>query len=152
MYKLSQTGRLDNVTDSSFDSSAITGSLPCPGLHSKLFAERSTRRSRPLGYIGQLFTNPLPLALLLVAVDPSWWILAVAAFVFRLGAAWATTHRVLGKQLSVLQWLLVPLQDFASFVVWFSGFFGRTVTWRGRRYDVRQDGTFGLAKGEMTAG
>src|SRR5947209_7639078 len=32
---------------------------------------RSTRRSRPWGYIGQLFTNPLPLALLLWAAKPA---------------------------------------------------------------------------------
>jgi ceramide glucosyltransferase len=121
-------------------------------LEHRLRWARSTRRSRPLGYIGQLFTNPLPLALLLIAVHPSWWILATAAFVFRLVAAWAVTRRVLGQHLTFFQWLLVPLQDFASFVVWLSGFFGRTVMWRGRRYDVRQDGTFGLSEGEMTAG
>ena len=34
---------------------------------------RSTRRSRPAGYVGQLFTNPLPLALLLVLAAPAWW-------------------------------------------------------------------------------
>ena len=34
---------------------------------------RSTRRSRPWGYVGQLFTNPLPLALLLWAAAPEWW-------------------------------------------------------------------------------
>ena len=32
---------------------------------------RSTRRSRPAGYVGQLFTMPLPLALLVCAVSPT---------------------------------------------------------------------------------
>jgi ceramide glucosyltransferase len=34
---------------------------------------RSTRRSRPAGYIGQLFTMPLPLALLVCVASPSRW-------------------------------------------------------------------------------
>jgi ceramide glucosyltransferase len=123
-----------------------------PNLEHRLRWARSTRRSRPLGYIGQLFTNPLPLGLLLIAVNPSWWPLAAGAFLFRLAAAWAVADRVLRDPLTLSEWLLVPLQDLASFVVWLSGFFGRTVTWRGRRYDVRQDGTFGLAKNEMPTG
>ena len=45
---------------------------------------RSTRRSRPWGYIGQVFTNPLPLALLLCAVRPAWWpVLGLTALVAR---------------------------------------------------------------------
>ena len=32
---------------------------------------RSTRRSRPAGYVGQLFTMPLPLALLVWTVNPA---------------------------------------------------------------------------------
>ena len=34
---------------------------------------RSTRRSRPAGCVGQLFTMPLPLAILVCAFAPSWW-------------------------------------------------------------------------------
>src|SRR4051812_2317097 len=51
---------------------------------------RSTRRSRPAGYIGQLFTNPLPLALLLWLLQPEWAVLAIAALVLRAMAGWAT--------------------------------------------------------------
>ena len=45
-------------------------------LRHRLRWNRSTRRSRPAGYVGQLFTNPLPLALLLWAVQPEWWAVA----------------------------------------------------------------------------
>src|SRR5216683_279404 len=34
---------------------------------------RSTRRSRPAGYVGQLFTMPVPLALLVCIANPGWW-------------------------------------------------------------------------------
>ena len=112
---------------------------------------RSTRRSRPLGYIGQLFTNPLPMALVLVALDQSYYPLALAAVLLRFAAAWVVAGRALRHPLTLRQWLLVPVQDLASFVIWFGGFFGRTVKWRGRRYSVRADGTFGLVEGEAAA-
>ena len=34
---------------------------------------RSTRRSRPLGYLGQALTMPLAWALAVCAVNPAWW-------------------------------------------------------------------------------
>jgi ceramide glucosyltransferase len=105
---------------------------------------RSTRRSRPRGYLGQLFTNPLPLALLLLAVAPGFWSLAAAAVVLRALAAWAVAGWVLQDPLTARQWWLVPLQDAISFVFWIAGFFGNTITWRGRRYYLRPDGRFEL--------
>lgn len=103
---------------------------------------RSTRRSRPSGYVGQLFTYPLPLALLLMALKPAWWPLLAAAAVLRACAAWATAGWVLHDRLTARRWWLVPLQDLASFVMWLAGFFGNTVTWRGRRYRLLRDGRF----------
>jgi len=103
---------------------------------------RSTRCSRPLGYIGQLFTNPLPLALLLVAARPSLWPILPATALFRAAAAWATAGPVLHDPLTRRLWWLVPLQDLASFCVWIAGFFGNTILWRGRRYHLLRDGRF----------
>ena len=102
---------------------------------------RSTRRSRPAGYVGQLFTNPLPLALLLVLVQPSWWpVLALTAIV-RGVAAYATAAWVLR---GAANWLLLPLQDLLSFVFWIAGFFGNTIVWRGEKYHLQADGRFRL--------
>jgi ceramide glucosyltransferase len=102
---------------------------------------RSTRRSRPAGYVGQLFTNPLPIALLLLAVRPSWWPLFVVACVLRAAAAWFVARRVLGTRVS---WLLVPVQDVLSFAFWLAGFFGNRIRWRGRTYRLLRDGRFEL--------
>jgi ceramide glucosyltransferase len=103
---------------------------------------RSTRRSRPWGYVGQVFTIPLPPALLLWAVAPEWWPVAAAAVVLRAAAGWATAGRALRDPLTSRLWWLVPVQDVASFLCWLGGFFGNTIVWRGRRYYLRVDGRF----------
>ena len=104
---------------------------------------RSTRRSRPAGYVGQVFTNPLPIALLLMVVWPSWEPLAVTA-VFRAASAWAVAGWVLRDPLTAKAWWLVPLQDVVSFAFWLAGFFGNTIAWRGRKYYLKPDGKFQL--------
>jgi len=103
---------------------------------------RSTRRSRPGGYIGQLFTNPLPIALLLIAAQPSWWPLLALAGALRALAAGAVAGSVLHDRLVAARWWLVPVQDLLSFVIWIAGFFGNTITWRGRSYYLQADGRF----------
>ena len=102
---------------------------------------RSTRRSRPAGYVGQLFTMPLPLALLVCALSPSWWPVLPATLVVRWLAAYAVSARVLRARLN---WLLVPLEDLMGFLFWLAGFFGNSISWRGRRYRVFADGRFEL--------
>lgn len=103
---------------------------------------RTTRRSRPSGYIGQLFTNPLPLALLLIAFKPGWWPVLALTALFRALAAWAVAGWVLHDPLTARRWWLVPVQDVVSFCFWLAGFFGNTIEWRGRPYHLRADGRF----------
>jgi ceramide glucosyltransferase len=100
---------------------------------------RSTRRSRPLGYVGQLFTYPLPLALLLCGLEPAWWPALIAAFAFRVAAAWSTSVWILRAR---PHWLLLPVEEILSFLFWLAGFFGNTIVWRGRRYYLFPDGRF----------
>jgi ceramide glucosyltransferase len=102
---------------------------------------RSTRRSRPWGYVGQLFTMPLPLAIALVAADASYWPVALAAMAFRFVAAYVVSSCVLKAKLN---WLLLPVEDLAAFCFWVGGFFGNTIVWRGRRYLLHPDGRFDL--------
>ncbi len=103
---------------------------------------RSTRRSRPAGYVGQLFTYPLPLAVLLWAVHPAWWPAAAATIALRAAAAWATSVLVLRARLCTKEWVLLPVQDCLSFVFWVLGFYGSKVRWRGQWYRLNPDGTF----------
>jgi ceramide glucosyltransferase len=102
---------------------------------------RSTRRSRPSGYIGQLFTMPLPLALLVCALWPAWWPILPLVLIVRGAAAYSISERVLrGK----LNWLLLPIEDVMGFCFWLAGFFGNTISWRGRHYRLCGDGRFEL--------
>ncbi len=102
---------------------------------------RSTRRSRPAGYVGQLFTMPFPLALLVCAVMPAWWSLLPFTLLIRFASAYAVSARVLhGK----INWLLLPIEDVLGFCFWIAGFFGNTIRWRSRRYRLLPDGRFEL--------
>ncbi len=103
---------------------------------------RSTRRSRPWGYLGQMFTNPIPLALLLVASAPRLWPALLMTLAFRGWVAYATAETVLRDPLTRDYWYLVPAQDLASFAVWIGGFWGSGIEWRGKQIKVLRDGRF----------
>jgi ceramide glucosyltransferase len=105
---------------------------------------RSTRRSRPGGYVGQLFTNPLPLALLLVLVKAEWWPVLAVTLVIRAVAAYATAGFILKDSQAAGRWVLILVQDLLSFAFWIAGFFGNTIVWRGRKYYLQTDGRFVL--------
>ncbi|MEO8371411.1 MAG: bacteriohopanetetrol glucosamine biosynthesis glycosyltransferase HpnI [Candidatus Solibacter sp.] len=115
-------------------------------LRHRLRWNRSTRRSRPAGYVGQLFTNPLPLALMLWASRPEWWAVAAATLLLRAAAGVATAGYVLRDPLTARLFWLVPVQDVLSFLMWLAGFFGNTILWRGRKYYLQADGRFVLVR------
>ena len=102
---------------------------------------RSTRRSRPAGYIGQLFTMPVPLALLVCGFAPTWWPVLPLTLIVRAVAAYMVSSRVLQTRIN---WLLLPIEDILGFCFWLAGFFGNTISWRGRRYRLFSDGRFEL--------
>lgn len=101
---------------------------------------RSTRRSRPAGYWGQIFTYPLVWALLLWATIPAAWPIIPITLVLRGAAAAATAHFVLHDPVIRRQWWLLPLQDILGVLVWTSGFAGDTIVWRNRKCTVLRDG------------
>jgi ceramide glucosyltransferase len=139
--------RGDGVILSSYVIEHHIGAQPlAANLRHRLRWNRSTRRSRPAGYVGQLFTNPLPLGLLLWAVKPEWWPAAAATLILRAAAGWATAGYVLRDRLTARLFFLVPLQDLLSFAMWLAGFFGNTILWRGRKYYLRKDGRFVLVR------
>jgi len=120
------------------------GSQPLgPNFIHRMRWNRSTRRSRPAGYIGQLFTNPLPIAIVILVLQPAWWPVLIPTLLLRGAAAWATSELVLHAR---LHWLRLVVQDLLAFLFWIAGFFGNTISWRGRRYRLLRDGRFVLLK------
>lgn len=108
---------------------------------------RSTRRSRPWGYIGEGFTHPTAaaLGLVLVAPHPLTWAALAVTLLMRWTINWSVSWQVLRDPHARQGWWLVPAQDLVEFVVWCAGFTGRTVMWRGLAYKVGHEGRFELA-------
>jgi ceramide glucosyltransferase len=104
---------------------------------------RSTRISRPAGYLGLLLTYGTALALINVAVARgsrfSLGLLAVT-LVVRLLMGWVVGAHYLNDRILKRYFYLVPLRDVLSFIIWAVSWFGRTVEWRGRRFEVKRDG------------
>jgi ceramide glucosyltransferase len=111
-----------------------------PNLGHRMRWARSTRRSRPLGYWGQIFTYPLPLALLLCAVYPAIWPVLFLTIILRGAAALATARNIVHDPITQKQWWLLPVQDVIGFFVWISGFMGDKIVWRNRKCTVLRDG------------
>jgi ceramide glucosyltransferase len=103
---------------------------------------RSSRCSRPWGYVGQFFTHPMPIQLLVTLVWPATWPLMGVTVALRAVSAWVVSKRILGAR---VRWELLPWQDMLGFGFWIAGFFGNSIHWRGRRYLLNRDGTMELA-------
>lgn len=111
---------------------------------------RSTRFSRPWGYIGQVFTYPVPAVLLLAAMRPHSEAMVaalVSTIALRCLAGLAVGWGVLRDRHALRSWWLVPVQDLLSFAVWCGGFTGRYVQWRDTRYRVWRGGRFEAIRG-----
>jgi len=112
---------------------------------------RTVRLCRPLSYLGLLFTQGLPWALLAAFVAPAKWIAVgylLAYSVLRLAMAW--TVGIWGVQDEVLRrkiWL-VPLRDAIHFVVWLASFGSNHIRWGNVQYAIRQGQMLPITGGE----
>jgi ceramide glucosyltransferase len=101
---------------------------------------RTIRLVAPWGYLGSVVTNPLPLALLAVALG-ALPVAALAVLVLTLTCRVATAWRLdRALRLSHLSWWLLPVRDLLSFVVYIASFLGRSVAWRDRRFRIGPSG------------
>jgi len=104
---------------------------------------RSTRISRPLGYLGLILTYGTALALLYAVADRASTfslILFASTLTVRLMMGWLIGVRWLKDKLLKKYFWLLPIRDFLSFLIWCSSWIGRTVEWRGRLFKIRRDG------------
>jgi ceramide glucosyltransferase len=105
---------------------------------------RSTRISRPMGYLGLILTYGTALALLNLLIDRAS-VLSVALLAITLGLrlamGWLIGVHWMGDGILARNFWLVPVRDLLSFLIWCSSWVGRRVEWRGRSFEVARDGT-----------
>ena len=101
---------------------------------------RSTRDSRRWGYVGLIFTFGFAWSILAVMLSrgAAWaWALMGSALFLRLASALVVGLGVVHDSQVVHDLWLVPLRELISLAVWAASFFGHTVTWRGKKFLVR---------------
>lgn len=104
---------------------------------------RSTRHSRPAGYIGLIFTHGIPSALgllLLAGGSLPLVALALATIVMRFWVAVQVGIRGLHDRILAKHLWLVPCRDLLHFGVWCYSFVGHEVVWRGQRFRLAKGG------------
>lgn len=110
---------------------------------------RTVRVLDPAGYAGMGITYPLVPGLLAAGLlagglggelAPFGWAALLLALAARLTVV-LVVDRVLGQPWRLARLLLLPLRDLFSFAIWGAGLAHRTVTWQGRRYRMRRDGS-----------
>jgi ceramide glucosyltransferase len=98
---------------------------------------------RPTGYLGMLFTQGLPWAVVaaVVAGAAGWaktaLVYILGYLVLRLSVAWSAGLWGLRDQGIANKLWLVPLRDAISTAVWLAAFFSNKIRWRGLQYRVK---------------
>ena len=122
----------------------FSGEAMGDSLRHRLRWERSSRCSRPAGYVGQIFTHSLPLALLLWLCAPAgnFYVLGLIGVCLAARAllAWIVGWKALGDSSLRRNWWLVPVADLLSFAIWCWAFIGNEIVWRGARFRVLKGG------------
>jgi ceramide glucosyltransferase len=115
-----------------------------PTFRHRLRWNRSTRFSRPAGYLGQGFTYGSSWALLLWLLFPSFpaGVLLLVTLLLRGWLAAILAVDLLADTTVINRLGLLPLQDLLSFASWLGGFMSREVVWRNERYRLLDGGRF----------
>jgi ceramide glucosyltransferase len=110
---------------------------------------RTVRLCRPMSYVGLLFTQGLPWALVAAVVAPSKWIaVAYLLLYLTLRFAMAWTVGIWGVEDEVLRrrlWL-VPLRDAIHFLIWLASFGSNHIRWGNVEYVIRHGQMVPLAR------
>jgi ceramide glucosyltransferase len=104
---------------------------------------RGIRACRPGGHLGLVFTHGTVTALMCALASggsASSLLLFAVTLCVRLWMGWAVGVKHLGDRLLIKHFLLLPVRDVFSLVVWILSYAGNRVEWRGRRYVILQGG------------
>lgn len=109
---------------------------------------RSTRISRPLGYLGLVLTYGTALAGLNLIVSRASFLslcILIGTLLIRMAMALLIGVKLLRDRALLRYVWLVPARDLLSFGIWVVSWVGRKVEWRGRSFEVQRDGKMILA-------
>src|SRR5713226_5391042 len=115
---------------------------------------RTVRLCRPLSYVGLLFTQGLPWALLAAFVAPAKWIAGVyllAYLILRFAMAWTVGVWGVGDEVLRRMIWLVPLRDAIHFVIWLASFGSNHIRWGNVKYVIRQGRMVPIADSDTVA-
>ncbi|HZR32950.1 MAG TPA: bacteriohopanetetrol glucosamine biosynthesis glycosyltransferase HpnI [Terriglobales bacterium] len=138
-YRISQTSFEVALADVIVDTSVPDYSLG-EFFNHQLRWGRSTRDSRRYGYLGLAFTFGLPWAILAVIFSrgaPWAWALLGTVLITRLLMATVVGHGVLHDRQVWRDLWLVPMRELVAAIIWLGSFVGHTITWRGRKFLLR---------------
>jgi ceramide glucosyltransferase len=102
---------------------------------------RTVRHSRPGGYLGLVLTFAIPWALIALAgaYRSVWaWELAGVALALRIVTALLVGRGVLRDPRVPFLLGLIPLRDCVALLIWFGGFMGHMITWRGDSFELKK--------------
>src|SRR5712664_3894341 len=115
---------------------------------------RTVRLCRPLSYVGLLFTQGLPWALLAAFVAPAKWIASAYLFgylILRFAMAWTVGIWGVGDEVLRRKIWLLPLRDAVHFIIWLASFGSNHIRWGNAEYVIRRGRMVPLAGLERTA-
>ena len=103
---------------------------------------RTIRSINPRGYAGSLVTHPVPFAFLAFACSGAVEGIPLGCIAISL-ACRVLLQREVEKVagVSTRRWLLGPLRDTLSLLIFVASYLTDVVVWRGKRYRVMRDGT-----------
>ena len=102
---------------------------------------RTVRLSRPLSFLGLIFTHGLPwaIAAALVAPTNSIAVAYLAAYlILRLVMAWVVGVRAVADETVRTKLWLVPFRDAIHFVIWLASFASNKISWGGEEFTMRE--------------
>ena len=102
---------------------------------------RTVRLSRPLSFLGLIFTHGLPWAVAAALVAPAPSIAAAyltAYLILRLAMAWVVGVRAVADETVRTKLWLIPFRDAIHFVVWLASFTSNKISWGGEQFTMRE--------------
>ena len=103
---------------------------------------RTYRVCQPAGYAATIFSHHgIFAACVATALAPSLWPLLAVTVTVRLVTALVAHVAIAGREADLASLPLLPLRDLVGTALFLLAWTGRTVTWRGRRFQVARDGT-----------